>query len=251
MTPNDELYTVTINGTAYPADLASLRQWVMEGRIGPYMPVTRNGRSPMVARETPELRDLFQPPPVAPPPANIPIPSPTFSTSGAPSAYHPQPVYQAAAPRPFAVPKFYNEYAGDFPNARHKKDSRYRAAVRLFRYTAVTCLILSSFMVLGGLVLFLSPVRVVNGNVGVDPGVLLLVVSLLFFALNLGLYFGSRACAVLLFIWLFFAFIGNLLTDQSSASVLLALFLDGLFFLSIIGTSNYQSFRKQVESGQI
>ncbi len=249
MTPNNEFYSVTINGTAYPADLNALRQWVMEGRIGPYMPVTRVGRPPMVARETPELRDLFQPPPVAP----LPEPPPAYRPPTMPPTmpHAGQSFSGVPMPRPVAPAYHVSAHDGPFPNETHKRHPRYRRAVSRIYWGSIPGLILSGLMVLFGFIAAATLSFPTEKLGGFNPVLIVVGISVLFMALNLGLHFGSRVCAALLFLWMLLALTANLVNGPTIIGILVTSFMGIAYFSAFFGAFDYQAFKYEVETGRI
>jgi hypothetical protein len=253
-------YRVIVEGVAYQTDLETLKQWVREGRIGAYMLVTKDGGSPMAARETPELREFFQParpapppPPVAPPPrANVPPPS---QPSPYQQPYQPiraaQPGYVAPMP-PRPVPVFRTSaHDGPFPNETNRKHPRYRRAVILVWLASIPGLLFSILFVLGGFwIAFLTAdLPAIPG--GINIRALIVFCSVLFFFLNLGLHFKSRACAVILFLWMSLALIGNLINNPLSLAIIILPIIMIVYLCAIVGTFSYHAFKFEVETGLI
>lgn len=264
MYPQPEQYQIVIEGMAYRTDLETLKQWTREGRVGPYTMVTRGTGSPMAARETPELREFFQPsrpgPAVAAPPPVRPTvgygaPMPPYQQPYQQQSYQPSysPHAGAAAPMvPRPVPVFHvSAHDGPFPNETHRKNPRYRRAVGLVWIGSIPGLILASlFVLLGFWVVFMAAdFQVAPG--GIDIRVLIVCVSVLFFTLNLGLHFKSRVCAVLLFLWMALAWVGIMVNNPLSLGVIILPILLILYLCALAGTFSYQSFKYEVETGRI
>lgn len=152
--PKEVFFQVVINGSVCSADLETLRQWVRDGRVGPNTVATRDDGPPFPLRHLSELREEFQ--------ATIPLPPGPFRAAAQPS-----PISSATAvpPRPSApltLPSFQAEtrsearkaipnsvYQGDFPNEQHRKDPRYKAAMKYIRRASWTGMILSAVLFLG------------------------------------------------------------------------------------------------------
>lgn len=265
MYPQPEQYQIVIEGTAYRADLETLKQWTREGRVGPYTMVTRGTGSAMAARETPELREFFQvfrpgPTAAAPPPVRptvgygVPTPQPYQPSYQQPyqqQPYSPHSGYAAPmVPRP--VPVFRTSaHDGPFPNETHKKHPRYRRAVGLVWLGSIPGLFFACLVVLGGFWAAYLTADLPSFPGGINPRILIVFISVLFLALNLGLHFKSRVCAGLLSLWMTLAFIGSLVTDPLGlANFFLPVLL--LFYLcSVVGTFSYHTFKFEVETGRI
>lgn len=258
MYPPSDQYRIVIEGTVYQADLQTLRQWTSEGRVGPYTMVTRGTGSPMAARETPELREFFQPPRQSPAAAAPPPVRPTVgygAPTASPQPYQP-PYAQGAGyvapmmPRP--VPVFHvSAHDGEFPNETHKKHPRYRRAVGLVRLGSVPGLFFSVLFVLGGFWVAYLTADLPELPGGINLRGLIVLCSVLFFVLNLGLHFKSRFCAVLLCLWMGLAFIGNLVNNPLSLAIIILPIILLAYLCALVGTFSYHAFKFEVETGLI
>jgi hypothetical protein len=241
MTPADDRYEVIINGAAHSVDLETLRQWAREGRVAPNTVVTQGMKPPFPARHIPELREHFQQTgPVMPPPFRPPV----YDTPSSPSSSQ----TRSRAESPHTGPV--SMYQGDFPNERHRKDPRYKAAMKYIRRASWTGMIVSiPVFLLGLLALTVPSSQLPENEFGVHPGILLVGVSALFFLLNRGLHHANRLCAVLLFLW----YVGGLAINFVTAPNIVGLVVGGamtlLYLCALIGAFEYHAFRKDVESG--
>lgn len=101
MVPTGSLYHVIVNGMAYPTDLATLRQWVQQGRVRPETLVGKGTMKPIPAREVPALREAFAQ--VAPPTYAPPTP-PSYAPPQPQNSGYSQPYVPPTPPPPSYAP---------------------------------------------------------------------------------------------------------------------------------------------------
>jgi hypothetical protein len=253
--PKEVFFQVVINGSVCSADLDTLRQWVRDGRIGPSTVVTRDDGPPFPLHHLSELKEDLRssiptasaplrmpsaPPPSMPPPASVSAPLVSAPLLPPTSSREPE----SRAYRPGSADR------GDFPNERHRKDSRYISAMKSIRRASWTGLILSVPVLLLGLLALTVPAARFPVTISdIHPGILILGLGGLLLLLSGGLHKGSRVCGALLVLWFGTGFFYNLFVLAHPVASLAQGMMTLLFLAGLIGTFEFHQFRKDVERG--